>query len=47
MPVLSLVFLIAALVVFVLATWPIPSKVNLLALGLALLTASFLVPHIP
>ena len=44
---LSLVFLIAALVVFILATIPVPvPRINLVALGLALLTASMLVPKV-
>lgn len=33
---LSLVFLIAALIVFILATIPVASRINLVALGLAL-----------
>lgn len=34
--------LIAAFVIFVLAAVPVPAKVNLIAVGLALLTLSFL-----
>lgn len=40
---LALILLIAALVVFIVASFPVPSRVNLVALGLALLTASLLV----
>jgi hypothetical protein len=40
---IALVLIIAALIVFVLACFPIPSRVNLIALGLALLTAAILI----
>ena len=36
--------LLAAFIVFILALWPATTRINLTALGLALLTASFLVP---
>ncbi len=37
---MDLVFLIAAFILFVLATWPIPTRINLVAAGLACLTAA-------
>jgi hypothetical protein len=41
---LATAFLIAALVVFILAAIPVPvPRINLVALGLALFTAAFLV----
>jgi hypothetical protein len=44
---IATVFLVAALVVFILAAIPVPvPQVNLVALGLALMTASFLMSRI-
>lgn len=42
---LSALLLIAALAVFIVAIFPLPSRINLVALGLALLTASMLAGH--
>jgi hypothetical protein len=41
---LSLILLVFAFVLFVLAAWPIPSRVNLIAAGLACLVLAQLVP---
>jgi hypothetical protein len=40
MATISLILLIAAFVVFLLASWPLPSRINLIAAGLALATLS-------
>lgn len=48
MALLVLALLIAALVLFILGTIPIPSKINLVALGLACVTlAAILSGHLP
>jgi hypothetical protein len=39
---LRLVFYVLALVLFLLAAWPVPSRVNLIAAGLAALTVTLL-----
>lgn len=43
---LQLVLLIVAAVVFVLAAWPIPTRVNLIAVGLFFLTLALLLPQL-
>jgi hypothetical protein len=44
---IRIILLVAALVVFILATLAVPvPRVNLVALGLALLTAAFLLPAV-
>lgn len=43
---IAIVLLIAALVVFLIAVFPVPSRINLVPLGLALLTASLLLTHV-
>lgn len=40
---LRVILLIIALVIFILATIPVPSKINLVALGLAIVTLAALV----
>jgi hypothetical protein len=47
MSILILILFIAAAVVFLIATLPIPARVNLVALGLLLLTVAFIFEFIP
>jgi hypothetical protein len=42
---MTLILLIAALVVFILAMFPIPAKINLIPLGLALWVLSIILQH--
>lgn len=42
---MQLILLVFALVIFLVAAFVNPPRINLLAVGLAFLAASFLVPH--
>ncbi len=43
---LSLIFILAALILFIIAMFPVPSRVNLIAAGFACLTlGAFIIPR--